>query len=316
MANASAPTNKNDYGRFDFFALAPVMGGLSLLAMFVSLFLIFGKGLNYGIDFAGGTEMQILTPAKVDTQELEKVVTGVGFKNVSVQSFGDTNEYLIRTGAVEGANEREANLQLQGMIEKLRGILVEKYQLTNDGIRRVDSVGPQVGNELKRNGILASFYSFLVILIYVAMRFDYKYAPGAVICLVHDALLTLGVFALLGREVNVQIMAAVLTLIGYSLNDTIVTFDRIRETLPIYRDKGLKFVINRAINDMLGRTILTAFCTLIAVLGLLFFGGGVIADIAFTLTIGIIVGCYSSIYVAAPLIMVMEKFKGTGGAKA
>ncbi len=317
MATITKDKKSRDYGgRFDFFALAPLMGGLSLLAMIVSLGLIFGKGLNYGVDFAGGTEMQVKFAQRVDTQDLEKIVTGVGFSNATVQTIGTENEYLIRAGSVQAATERESNNQLTAMIEKLRVSLTEKFQLPADGIRRVDTVGPQVGNELKRNGLLAAFYSFLVILIYVAMRFDYKYAPGAVICLVHDCLLTLGVFALLGREVNVQIMAAVLTLIGYSLNDTIVTFDRIRETIPQYRDKGLRFVINKAINDMLGRTILTAFTTLLAVLGLLFFGGGVIADIAFTLTIGIIVGAYSSIYVAAPLIMVMEKLKPTGGAKA
>jgi preprotein translocase subunit SecF len=146
-------------------------------------------------------------------------------------------------------------------------------------------------------------------LIYVAMRFDYKYAPGAVLCLVHDSIVTLGVFSLLGREFNIQIMAAVLTLIGYSLNDTIVTFDRIRETVPHYRDRGLKFIINKAINDMFVRTLLTSFSTMLAVLGLLIFGSGVISDIAFTLCIGILIGTYSSIYVAAPLIMVMEKIK-------
>ncbi len=301
--------NKESQGRFDFFALAPLMSGISLLGMVLSLAVILVKGFNYGIDFAGGNEIQVMLADKVSTEELQAVVAEVGFKNASVQSFGDRPEYLIRTEAVQAASEKEAAASLASMVKQLEETLESKYQMPADGMRRVDTVGPQVGNELKRNGLLAAFYSFLVILLYVAMRFDYKYAPGAVICLVHDALLTLGVFSLLGREVNVQIMASILTLIGYSLNDTIVTFDRIRETIPIYREQGLKFVINRAINDMLGRTLLTAGTTMLAVLALLIWGGGVIADIAFTLTIGIIVGAYSSIYVAAPLVLAMEKLK-------
>ncbi|MCM2280569.1 MAG: protein translocase subunit SecF [Bdellovibrionaceae bacterium] len=305
----STASQKESQGRFDFFALAPMMGGLSLLAMIISLGFIGTKGFNYGIDFAGGNEMQIKLSQPVKTDDLQTLVTNVGFRNASVQSFGESNEYLIRTEAVQAENEKEANQKLQGMIKTMEGELKTKFQLAPDGIQRVDTVGPQVGNELKRNGLLAAFYSFLVILIYVAMRFDYKYAPGAVICLVHDALLTLGVFSILGREVNVQIMAAVLTLIGYSLNDTIVTFDRIRETIPQYREQGLRFVINKAINDMLGRTLLTAGTTMLAVLALFIWGGGVIEDIAFTLLIGIIVGAYSSIYVAAPLVLVMEKLK-------
>jgi preprotein translocase subunit SecF len=155
---------------------------------------------------------------------------------------------------------------------------------------------------------LAAFYAFLVILIYVGIRFDYNYAPGAVLCLVHDSIVTLGVFSILGREFNTQIMAAVLTLIGYSLNDTIITFDRIRETAPLNKDKSSAFIINKSINDMFIRTLLTSSATMIAVLALYFFGGGVISEIAFTLVIGILIGTYSSIYVAAPLVLVMERF--------
>jgi preprotein translocase subunit SecF len=311
-----ATPNTKDQGRFDFFKIAPLMGGISLVAVIISLGLILTKGLNFGVDFAGGTEMQVQFASKVDTQAIEKEVSAAGFSNAVVQSFGENNEYLIRAGAFSGTDERQSNNKLTAAIEQLRKSLTEKFQLPAGGIRRVDTVGPQVGNELKRNGLLAAFYSFIVILIYVAMRFDYMYAPGAVLCLVHDCIVTLGVFSLLGREVNVQIMASILTLIGYSLNDTIVTYDRIRETLPHHRERGLRFVINRSINDMLGRSVLTSFTTLLAVFGLLIFGGGVIADIAFTLAIGIIVGTYSSIYVAAPLIMVVNKIKPAGGAKA
>ncbi len=303
---SGSKAHKSSFGRWDFVKLAPLMGGISALATILSLIFIFGKGFNYGIDFAGGTEVQVKFAQKVDASELRKFTESIGLKNTSVQSIGDQNEFLIRLESVRAATDKESAEIERADTKKLTNGLKEKYSLSDDGIRRIDTVGPQVGSELKRNGFLAAFYSFLVILIYVAIRFDYKYAPGAVVCLIHDSIFTLGIFAMLGREVNVQIMAAVLTLIGYSLNDTIVTYDRIRETYPHYRDYGLKFIINKAVNDMLGRTILTAGCTLMAVLALYLLGGGVISEIGFTLVIGIVIGTYSSIYVAAPLILVMD----------
>ena len=176
-------------------------------------------------------------------------------------------------------------------------------------IRRVDSVGPQIGSELKRNGVLAAFYCLLMILIYVGLRFDYKYAPGAVFCLFHDAIITLGIFSLFGREVNVQTLAAILTIIGYSLNDTIVNFDRVRENVTVYRDHNFYTVMNRSLNDVLSRTLLTSVTTLLAVAAMYFLAGGVIRDFAFTLGIGIIVGTYSSIYVASPITLVMDRIQ-------
>ncbi|RYZ68327.1 MAG: protein translocase subunit SecF, partial [Proteobacteria bacterium] len=255
-----------------------------------------------------GTEMQVRFDKSVEVSELRKTIEEQGVQDPNVQAFGSDREYLIRLDTPQAATEKEANGLITATVEKIKGALKTKFGMTDAGVLRVDTVGPQIGSELKKNGLLAAFYSFLVILIYVGIRFDYKYAPGAVICLIHDSIVTVGVFSLLGREFNVQIMAAVLTLIGYSLNDTIVTFDRIRETTPHYRGKSSTWIINKAINDMLGRTILTASTTMLAVLGLFFFGGGVISEIAFTLIIGIVVGTYSSIYVAAPLVLIMEKF--------
>lgn len=307
MANNNSQ-KQDSFGRFDFVKAAPLMGGVSLLLTIIALVLILTKGLVYGIDFAGGTEMQVRFDQPVDAAALRETIAGVGVEDPEVQSFGSNNEFLIRLDTPQAATEKEANTIITATVEKIKAALKEKFGMQEAGVLRVDTVGPQIGSELKKNGLLAAFYSFLVILIYVGIRFDYKYAPGAVICLVHDAIVTVGVFSLLGREFNVQIMAAVLTLIGYSLNDTIVTFDRIRETTPRYRGKTSKWIINKAINDMLGRTILTASTTMLAVLGLFFFGGGVISEIAFTLIIGIVVGTYSSIYVAAPLVLIMEKF--------
>lgn len=308
--NATQQAKENaEFGRYDFVKMAPLMGGISLVLTVVAVALILFKGMNYGIDFAGGTEVQVRFSQAVDVGAVRKAIEETGVGNPSVQTFGNANELLIRLETPKAATEKETNDLVNANVAKVRTVLKEKFGLSEEGILRVDTVGPQIGSELKRNGLLAAFYSFLVILIYVALRFDYQYAPGAVLCLVHDSLMTLGVFALLGREFNVQIMAAILTLIGYSLNDTIVTFDRIRETAPKFRDLSLRTIINRAINDMLGRTILTAGTTMIACIALYVFGGGVISEIAFTLIIGIFVGTYSSIYVAAPLVLVMEKLK-------
>jgi preprotein translocase subunit SecF len=302
-------TKENDFGRYNFVKMAPVMGGVSLVLVIISIVLLATKGLNYGIDFAGGTEIQVRFIQAVDAGQLRSTVEASGISNPTVQQFGSDKEFLIRLDTPTGPDEKTINAQITGNVNKIRTALVEKFQLPADGVLRVDTVGPQVGGELKRNGVLAAFYSLLAILIYVALRFDYKYAPGAVLCLIHDSLITLGLFSLLGREVNVQIIAAILTLIGYSLNDTIVTFDRIREVLPTNRDMSMKFVINKGINETLGRTILTGLTTLLAVTALFIWGGGVIADISFTLIIGIIVGAYSTIYVAAPMVLAMDKFK-------
>lgn len=291
----------------DFIRLAKPMGGLSLLLVVISLVLIMTKGFNYGIDFTGGTELHVKFGKAVSVEQVREVLNDVGAGSASVQTFGEANEFLIRIGTPENADENAQNKELNALLEKVKGEMGSKLGMQADELLRVDTVGPQVGSELKKNGLLAAFYSLLVLLIYISVRFDYAYAPGAIICLVHDSIITMGVFAIMGREVNVQIIASILTLIGYSLNDTIVTFDRIREMAPMNRDKSLAFILNKGINETLGRTILTAVSTLFACLGLYFLSGGVIAEIAFTLIIGIVVGAYSTIYVAAPMIMLMDK---------
>jgi preprotein translocase subunit SecF len=301
---------EDDFGKYDFVKLAIPMGGISLLLTVIAIALMLTKGLNYGIDFAGGTELQVRFPQAVDAGQVRQAITDTGVENPVVQNFGGPTEFLIRLETPKAPTEKETNELINKEVTALKTTFATKFQLPPEGLLRVDTVGPAVGSELRRNGLLAAVYAFLVILIYVAIRFDYKYAPGAVLCLVHDSIVTIGIYSILGREFNIQTMAAVLTLIGYSLNDTIVTFDRIRETAPHYRDKSMGYIINKAINDMLGRTFLTAGVTMIAVVMLFFFGGGVIAEIAFTMMVGIVIGTYSSIYVAAPLILVMEKFKG------
>jgi len=303
----SAAATKDFAGKYNFMGIAPAFAVMSGLIVLLSFGVIFGKGLKYGIDFAGGTEVQVQFAEKPPLEGIRTFLTGI-VGNVVVQTLGENNEVLVRMQMAEGANEKEVNKNNNARIGQVRTALIEKFGVdAENGIRRVDSVGPQVGEELKTNGILAVLYSLIMILIYVGLRFDYKYAPGAVICLFHDSIITLGIFAMLGKEVNVQILAAILTIIGYSLNDTIVNFDRIRENEVVFKGHPLKWIINRSINDVLSRTLLTSITTLLAVAALYTLAGGVIEDLAFTLGIGVIVGTYSSIYVAAPLVMLTEK---------
>ena len=176
-------------------------------------------------------------------------------------------------------------------------------------ITRVDVVGPQAGSELRKSGFLSMFYALLCILIYVAIRFDYRYSPGAVAALFHDSIITMGIFVVTQKEFSLQIVAAILTIIGYSNNDTIIVFDRIRETMRFFPNRTIEENINRSINETLSRTLLTSLCTLLVVVGLMIFGGNVIHDFAFTMCIGIIVGTYSSIFIASPILILLTNFE-------
>ena len=294
-------------GRFDFIGASRLWGTASIVGVILCLGLLLIKGLVYGIDFAGGTEIQVQFSKDLESQSVRKFTEDMGFRGAMVQSIGQEKEFLIRLESVKGKTQKETNQLLKNMIDKVTKGL-ETFE-SGAVIRRVGSVGPQIGAELKKKGLLAACYSLLMILIYVGLRFDYKYAPGAVFCLFHDAIITLGIFSLLGREVNVQTMAAILTIIGYSLNDTIVTFDRIRENVPLYRDQTFSFIVNRSLNDVLSRTLLTSITTMLAVTAMYFIAGGVIQDFAFTLGIGVVVGTYSSIFVASPLVILVDRLQ-------
>lgn len=302
-------THEDDFGRFDFVKNIGLFGGISLALVVASLIYLAVRGINYGIDFRGGTEIQVMFSEKVAIDSLRGSAEKLKIGEIGIQSFGDTNEFIIRFQGKTGATDKETNDILNQDIAKVKSMIETDFAAQKPDIRRVDTVGPQVGAELKKNGFLSVFYCLLVILIYVSLRFDYKYSPGAVICLFHDAVITLGIFVLVGKEVNVPILAAILTLIGYSLNDTIVVFDRIRETEDHYKNKPMSFVINKAINDMLSRTFITSGTVFVSSLCLFLFAGGTVGDIAFALCVGIFFGTYSSIYVAAPFIMVVEKLK-------
>nr|BFD59848.1 protein translocase subunit SecF [Bdellovibrio sp. CKG001]BFD63265.1 protein translocase subunit SecF [Bdellovibrio sp. HM001]BFD67120.1 protein translocase subunit SecF [Bdellovibrio sp. HAGR004] len=302
--------NKTEsFGRFDFVGKAWFFGGVSLILVIASLIYLAVHGISYGIDFKGGTEIQVKFDQGVTIDQVRDSVAGLDLGEVGVQSFGEGNEFIIRFQGREGKTDKETNEILNADLAKVRTIISEKFVASNPDVRRIDTVGPQVGAELKRNGLLAVFYCLLVILIYVALRFDYKFAPGAVLCLFHDAVITLAVFVLVGKEVNVSILAAIMTLIGFSLNDTIVVFDRIREIDTRSHDKGFKFVINKSINEMLVRTLITSGTTFISALCLYIFADGTVEDIAFAICVGIFFGTYSSIYVAAPFVLLMDKFQ-------
>ena len=312
MADTNKKSNRimgptDEAGKIDFVGKIGLFGGISGIAVILSLVLIFTKGFDYGIDFVGGTEMEVKFLSSVGMDQVREIVEKAGVENSSIQGFAGGTEFMLRFQVAKGATDKDTNQNLVKGIAKVKEDLIKTFAAQNPEFRRVDTVGPQVGAELKRHALLAAFYCFLVILIYVGLRFDYKFAPGAVLCLVHDAIVTLGIFCLLGKEVNVQIMAAILTLIGYSLNDTIVVYDRIRETTHTFREKGMTFIVNRAVNDMLQRTILTSLLTFLSALALYLFGKGVIVDLAFAFGIGIIVGTYSSIYVASPLVIWLER---------
>lgn len=302
----------NEFGRFDFVGNIGIFGGISLVLVFASLVYLATKGINYGIDFRGGTEVQIkFADQSVTIDQLRDTVGKLNIGDASLQSIGENSEFVIRFQTPKKPTEKEQNEEMQVVLGNLKSTIETTYKDQTPEIRRVDTVGPQVGAELKRNGFLAVFYCLLVILGYVAFRFDFQYAPGAVICLFHDAVITLAIYNLVGKELNVPALAAIMTLIGFSLNDTIVVFDRIRETVPQYYDKGWSFIINKAINDMLGRTIITSGTVFTSALCLFIFADGAVKDIAFALTVGIVFGVYSSIYVAAPMIILIDKIKGS-----
>ncbi len=315
MTGSKGNKGMNDPGRFAFMKVAPTFSVVSLILIVICSGIIMSNGFQYGIDFAGGTEVQVQFASKPPVGKIRDFLDSM-VGAVMVQTLGENNEVLIRMKMAEGADEKEVNEKNNERIKMVTAGLITEFSLNQESIRRVDSVGPQIGEELKTKGLLAVIYSLIMILIYVGLRFDYKYAPGAVICLFHDAVITLGIFSILGKEVNVQILAAILTIIGYSLNDTIVNFDRIRENEHIFKGKDLRFIINRSVNDVLSRTLLTSFTTLLAVVALYSFAGGVIEDLAFTLGIGVVVGTYSSIYVASPLVILTEKLSKQWGIAA
>ena len=268
----------------------------SSTAMVVAVITIVLRGLNLGIDFTGGTLIEVSYRDDVDIAQVRKVLTGSGFENVSVQQFGTPRDILIRLQQQDSGQNKVSD-QVFARLSRAADGRVD--------LRRVEFVGPQVGDELTEDGALAVLVALMAILIYVALRFEWRFALGSVIALVHDVLFTLGLFALLQTEFDLTVLAAVLAVIGYSLNDTIVVFDRVRENFRKLRKGTPEDVINISLNQTLSRTLMTSFTTILVLLALFFLGGEIIHAFAFALLVGIFIGTYSSIYVASTAALML-----------
>lgn len=278
-----------------------ILSGLLIGASIISV--ILHGGLNYGIDFAGGTLVQVKFSEPTRVETIKGNLGSIGLDRSLVQRFGERkeNEYLIRV-------EKSVS-DLEGLSSQIGEALQKAYGKDGVEIRRTEMVGPKVGKDLRRKGILAIIYALIGILIYVTWRFEFIFAIGAIIALAHDVMITVGAFSIANKEFTLPIVAAILTIIGYSLNDTIVVYDRIRENRRKMRREAFARVINTSINETLGRTLLTSLTTLIVVVILFIFGGGVIHNFAFALIVGILVGTYSSIFVASPIILTWQERK-------
>ena len=274
--------------------IAMVVSGVLLLASL--LFLIF-RGLNFGIDFTGGTLVEVGYPEPVALEEIREQLEEGGYGRATVQYFGTSRDVLIRLAPREGENTADLS---EGVLRVLRSGGPEGVEL-----RRVEFVGPQVGEELREKGGLAMIYALFGILIYVALRFEWRFSLGSVAALVHDVVITLGIFSALWLEFDLAVLAAILAVIGYSLNDTIVVYDRIRENFRKLRKDAAETVMNKSVNQVLARTIVTSATTLLVLLCLYFLGGAVIQNFALALIIGVVVGTYSSIYVAAAAALML-----------
>lgn len=284
---------------FDFLGkkqIALIVSVLLILMGTVSV--VYHQGFNYGIDFKGGFQVRIKFERAIDLNALRKQFDRLDMNSTSLQTIGDTNEVklvLPLNNPLGTGSELTSNLKelLAGDYPKLE-------------IRSVESVGPQVGDELKLSALYAILIALGLILIYITIRFHWKFGISAILTLTHDVVVVVGFFSVFDKEFTLPVVAALLTVVGYSLNDTIVVFDRIRENMARFRKKNLEEVINLSINEILSRTILTSGTTLFVVLALFFLGGEIIHDFAFGILVGIVVGTYSSIYVASPLLLQMS----------
>jgi preprotein translocase subunit SecF len=378
---------------FDFVGKRRIAVTLSLIANLAVILwsLPAIHGLDFGVDFAGGTEMQVKFDRAVEPGEIRKHIEALGFKDASVQTYGPDSDhsYLVRVGrialltqedvdrviaavkarfpvqgkphfsaevgdkidfefsgtpptpaalqaAVESAGVKvrevreEAGLTAgsrafavltQGIQDRVERELLARFSGAKPEVLRVEYVGPAVGRELRNQGFKAILYAMALIVVYIGLRFDFRFSPGVIIAIVHDAIITLGYFAFTGREFNLTSVAVILTVVGYSVNDTVVVYDRIRENVAKLKGKRLGDIVNLSINETLGRTSLTSFATALSLVGLLVFGVGTIFDFAMAMLIGIVSGTYSTWFIAAPMTIWLEeraeaRKKGAAGARA
>jgi preprotein translocase SecF subunit len=265
----------------------------SIAAMLVSLFLIFTMGFNYGVDFKGGAMIEVKSKdGPDDITSLRSKIGELGLGDVQIQTFGSPQDVLIRIEEQAGGDQAQ-----QDALKKVQGVLGDAYEQ-----RRVEIVGPAVSSELRRTGTIAVLASIIAIMLYVWFRFEWQFAVGTLVALAHDVLVTAGIFALFQMEFDLSIVAALLTILGYSVNDTVVVADRIRENLRKYKRMDLTELLNLSINETLSRTILTGVTTIAVLVALFFLGGAVIHNFTFAMLFGVLIGTYSSIFIGAPIL--------------
>ena len=270
------------------------MNIFSSILIFLSILVLLFKGLNLGVDFKGGTLIEVRTEnSKKDISEIRQSLLRMNLGDVTVKKFGNEQDYLVK---IEMIKTNDANF-----VETI------KDQLSSDlgsavNFRRVENVGPKVSNELLKAGLLAISLSLAAMLFYIWIRFEWQFSLAAIVALIHDVIITVGIFSILSYEVNLSIVAAVLTIVGYSMNDTVVIFDRIRENLKKYSKISISDISNSSTNETLSRTLITSVTTLLALFSIYIFGGAILKGFSFAMIIGVIVGTYSSIFVATPIL--------------
>ncbi|MBF0309777.1 MAG: protein translocase subunit SecF [Magnetococcales bacterium] len=292
----------------DFVKLTPYSLFLSAVILIAGLVSYLYQGLNYGIDFSGGISIQLRFDAPAPIGPIRSSLDEMHLGDVVIQEFGSPNEVLLRIEAQKDESRKQSELAKE-IVRKLAPLNVAGKDLE---VRRVEFVGPQVGSELAWQGIMAVLYSLVAILIYVGWRFEWRFALGAVLALFHDVLCTVGLFSILQEEFTLTIVAALLTILGYSINDTIVVYDRIRDEMMRLKSAPMAVVINEAINLTLSRTIITSGTVVLVLLGLFFVGGEVIHGFALALLFGVGLGTLSSVFVAAPVVLLLDPYMKSG----
>ncbi|MGZ3578666.1 MAG: protein translocase subunit SecF [Syntrophales bacterium] len=272
----------------------------SVVLTIICIISIAWRGLNYGIDFAGGTLVQIKFHKTVSADDIRKVLVQIGIDDSVIQTSG-TDEVIIRTA--------KSSSEIKGLSAKIEESLNTAYGKDAFQVQRVEVVGPKVGKDLTQKAILAVIFSWVGMLIYIAIRFEFRHAVGGIVGVIHDVTIVVGIFSIFAIEFTLTIVAALLTVIGYSIHDTIVVFDRVRENVRKNTRKDLPTVMNESINQTLSRTILTSFTVALVVAVLYVFGGAVIHDFAFALLVGVIFGTYSSVFIAAPVVLAWERYR-------
>ena len=286
-----------DY-KFNFNKYFKVFNIFSFVLVIISVALLIFKGLNFGVDFKGGTLIELrATDKQITISQVRQSFLNMNLGDVTVKEFGKNNDFLIKFEKKEN-NNKNLIVQIKEDLTKSLG--------PGFNFRRVESVGPKVSSELLRSGIIAIGLSLVAMLIYIWIRFEWQFSIGAILALFHDVLLTLGIFSLFSLEINLSIVAAVLTIVGYSMNDTVVIFDRVRENLKKFSDVKIFDLTNISINETLSRTIITSVTTLLALVSIYVFGGEILKGFSLAMILGVIFGTYSSIYIANPILILLN----------